>query len=106
MKRSTGETVVWEDVYNSNDEAIERLNGFIGLRKYVDENDHDFQVMPYTPAAANFFTNLLLGLARLVMNVDDFFADKKRVKAAIEAGAPFMLMGPTESKPTKKGRKQ
>jgi hypothetical protein len=82
LTRSSGKTEIWEYVRDSKDVEIDTLNGFTGLN--LDPDEHDYKVMPYTPAAARFFINMMLGICNLAMNIDDFFSDEKRLQAAIK----------------------
>lgn len=84
FKRSSGETVTWETVRDTKDQAIEALNSFVGLEVDPADQPGKYQVMPYSPAAAKFFVGILLGIARLAINIDDFFSDEKRLSAAIK----------------------
>lgn len=83
------------------DEAIRVLNGFncvhITPSEWADRNKE----MPYTPQAAQFFSNVMLGLAQLGMNIDNFFADKERLMLAIEKGGPNLLGFSNERKTSK-----
>lgn len=107
MTRSSGETVVWESVEDDNaDDAIKRLNGFVGVQ--LDPDHEHFETMPYTPQAAEFFVQIMLAISQLVINVDAFFADTKRFELAIKnsGDSPFLLTAPTTTTPAKPTRRR
>jgi hypothetical protein len=86
-KRASGDTLQWERVREDrNDEQspIGRLNAFCALG--IDPEDHPdtLREMPYSDEAAEFFYKVLIGLCHIAKNLDDFFADKKRLTFAIK----------------------
>lgn len=100
-KRASGSNETFERVRNSDDAAAAKLNSF---HFDVDPEQHGILFMPYTPEAAEFFVRMMESVCMLAKQLDDFFADKKRVKAVIEAGASLLLM-PPEPAGKKGGRK-
>lgn len=90
-KRATGDTIEWLRVRDEDDPAITRLNSFCGIS--VDPEIRHMEEMPYTPEAAEFFANIMLGLCAMAKKIDDFFADRKGLMLAIRKGAK-LLEGP------------
>ena len=74
----------WKAVQESPDPAIELLNSFCGL--HVDPELKQYQEMPYTPEAANFFSKMLLGLCKVALELDTFFKDETKMLKAINDG--------------------
>jgi hypothetical protein len=86
-KRASGDTLQWERVredHNDEQSPIGRLNSFSALG--IDPEDHPdtLRALPYSDEAAEFFYKVLIGLCHIAKNLDDFFADKKRLTLAIK----------------------
>lgn len=87
-KRASGDTLEWqrvrEDHDSDDDTPLGRLNGFSTLAFDPEEHPGTFKEMPYSDKAAEFFYNILIALCQIGKNIDDFFADKKRLQLAID----------------------
>jgi hypothetical protein len=91
--RSTGKTFTWERAEGEDGDPIDQLHRFVRLHLHPEESEFHVETMPYTPEAAMFFVNILLGLCSIIKNVDDFFADPKRLEAAIGGRLALTLGG-------------
>lgn len=66
-----------------------KLNAFVGMSH--DEKGN-YEEMPYTEEAAEFFYQFLVGLCTLAEKTEVFFADRDRLNRAIENKiSQFML---------------
>lgn len=81
-ERITGKTIRWERTNLDDESWCCRLNSFFGLS--VDPELPDAMEMRYTPDAAEFFCKIMLELCKMAESLDNFLADKSRVKKAIE----------------------
>jgi len=105
-KRKSGNTVSYERVRDTPgvdadedapfvkpDEIVIQLNSFCGLE--VNPERMDYQQMPYTAEAANFFCKMLLSMCRLAVEMDSFFSSPAKLANAIKEGR---LLGPPPPK--------
>lgn len=86
-RRSSGDTIKWGRANDEKDEALNELNAFGPLD--IDPSTEHYQIMPYTPQAARFFSRMMLAICELGRQMDGFFADPKRLNKAIQS--PAML---------------
>lgn len=81
--RKSGTSVTYDRVDPDLKEGI--LNGFPGVR--IDPERERCEFVDYSDEAAKFFLNYILAICKIARAMDDFFADKKALAKAIEAGS-------------------
>ena len=89
FKRSTGNTVVWHRVRDSEEKPISDLNGWVHLD--VDPEDADSKEMLYSPEAAEFFHGMTVGLCEMARRLDAFIGDKKKLTRCIAERRNLLL---------------
>lgn len=81
-KRTSGDTYEWHLPEEEGIHPASQLNAFTQL--HIDNpGDSSWEITPYSDAAALFFVGVLKGLCKIAYSLDSFFADKKKLQAAI-----------------------
>jgi hypothetical protein len=92
--RATGKTTRYEWHRGEHHHQQEEDAGLLlnTWAKNMDEDDSTLKEMPYTPEAALFFIELIKGISRMALSVDNFLSNKDTLKKAIESRS-FNLLG-------------
>jgi hypothetical protein len=111
--RKSGSVTAWsytsglENHHGSDTSWHAKLNSFTGTEllhgdaTYHGEGDdrirlyertkENLKEMPFSDEAAKFFYEVMIGLCAMADRIDGFFADDKKVQAAIQSGAQVLL---------------
>lgn len=96
FRRGANETVKivrWQraDNWDYSDPRA-RLNAFNHLSADVHDGERGWNLIPYTPAACEFFLKVMLSLCRIDDKFTHFFSSKENIhKAIAQGGNPFLL---------------
>lgn len=97
-KRASGDKTEWELAQNDTDASLTRLNSFAKINVLLCGDDWHTSgtagpqmVIPYTPEMADRLADLMLGLCRMIGQVDAFFADAGALPAKLLSAGPPLL---------------
>jgi hypothetical protein len=72
--------------YDASSQPIYLLNSFTSFDLNDRARDYTLEEMSYTPEAAMFFYNMLLGITSLAVKMEEFFCSKDKLMSFIASG--------------------